>query len=250
MDLSKRVFVILSAVLFSLFSFTYSSIAQDDKQVFVMVEQMPQLHGDLDSLQNEIQYPAKAYKEKKEGRVIVQFVVTKEGEAEDLRVLRGISDGLDEEAKRLIKEAKFTPGKQRGKAVNVQYQIPVIFDRSEHASPETESNTETGEDEKEEEQFYVAVENMPQLKGGLAALQSKIEYPEMAKKAGVQGRVIVEFIVNKEGQPENPRVARGIGGGCDKEALRVIKQAEFKPGQQDGEPVRVKYSLPLTFSLQ
>ncbi len=106
------------------------------------------------------------------------------------------------------------------------------------------------DEEEEEEDFFVAVEQMPELKGGLASLQKQIEYPEMARKAGIEGRVIIQFIVNEKGQVEDPRVIRGIGGGCDKEALRVVKQAEFEPGRQRGKPVRVQYSLPIVFRLQ
>lgn len=105
-------------------------------------------------------------------------------------------------------------------------------------------------EEEEEEDFFVVVENMPQLKGGLAALQQKIRYPEMARKAGIEGRVIIQFIVNEQGRVEDPRVVRGIGGGCDEEALRVVKKAEFEPGRQRGQPVRVQYSLPIVFKLQ
>lgn len=104
--------------------------------------------------------------------------------------------------------------------------------------------------EEEEEDFFVVVENMPELIGGLAALQKNIRYPEMARKAGIEGRVIVQFIVNEEGKVENPRVIRGIGGGCDEEALRAVSLAEFKPGRQRGRPVRVQYSLPVIFRLQ
>lgn len=104
--------------------------------------------------------------------------------------------------------------------------------------------------EEEEEDFFVAVENMPELKGGLGELQKKIRYPEMARKAGIEGRVIIQFIVNEEGKVEDPRVVRGIGGGADEEALRVVKEAEFEPGRQRGKPVRVQYSLPITFRLQ
>ncbi|MGM0546384.1 MAG: energy transducer TonB [Bacteroidota bacterium] len=105
-------------------------------------------------------------------------------------------------------------------------------------------------EEEEEEDFFVAVEDMPELKGGLAALQQKINYPDMARKAGIEGRVIIQFIVNEQGEVEDPKVVRGIGGGCDEEALRVVKEAEFEPGQQRGKPVRVQYSLPITFQLQ
>lgn len=106
------------------------------------------------------------------------------------------------------------------------------------------------ENEEEKEDFFVAVEQMPELKGGLAGLQQCVKYPDMARKAGIEGRVIVQFIVNKEGKVENPRIIRGIGGGADKEALRCVEQSEFTPGMQRGVPVRVQYSLPVVFKLQ
>lgn len=106
-------------------------------------------------------------------------------------------------------------------------------------------------DEKEkEEDFFVVVENMPELIGGMKKLQGCVNYPEMARKAGIEGQVVVQFVVNKKGNVEDPRVIRGIGGGADKEALRCVKQAEFKPGRQRGKPVRVQYSLPVIFRLQ
>ncbi len=106
------------------------------------------------------------------------------------------------------------------------------------------------EDEEEEEDFFVVVEDMPELIGGLASIQNEIRYPEMARRAGIEGRVYVQFIVNEQGQVEDPQVIRGIGGGADEEALRAVKQAEFKPGMQRGRPVRVQYSLPVVFRLQ
>lgn len=106
------------------------------------------------------------------------------------------------------------------------------------------------EDEEEEEDFFVAVEQMPELIGGLAELQKQINYPDQARQAGIEGRVIIQFIVTEDGQVEDPQVVRGIGGGADEEALRVVRQAEFEPGQQRGEPVRVQYSLPIIFQLQ
>jgi protein TonB len=102
----------------------------------------------------------------------------------------------------------------------------------------------------DEEDFFVVVENMPELIGGLGALQRKVKYPEMARRAGIEGRVTVQFIVNEAGQVENPRVIRGIGGGCDEAALDAVKQAKFTPGMQRGRPVRVQYSLPIVFRLQ
>jgi len=104
--------------------------------------------------------------------------------------------------------------------------------------------------EDKDDHVFVAVEQQPKLDDRLNSLQKKIQYHEMARKAGIEGRVYVQFVVNKKGQVKNPHVIRGIGGGCDKEALRVIKQAKFKPGLQRGRPVKVQMSLPIVFRLQ
>lgn len=106
------------------------------------------------------------------------------------------------------------------------------------------------EEEEPEEDFFVVVEEMPELIGGLASIQNEIKYPEMARRAGIEGRVYVQFIVNEKGEVEDPRVIRGIGGGADEEALRAVRKAKFKPGMQRGRPVRVQYSLPVVFRLQ
>ena len=106
------------------------------------------------------------------------------------------------------------------------------------------------EPEEEEPEIFVIVEDMPELIGGLAGLQSKIRYPEIAKKAGVEGRVIVQFIVDEQGNVVDPVVVRGIGAGCDEEAIRAVQQAQFQPGKQRGKAVRVKMSLPITFKLR
>ena len=106
------------------------------------------------------------------------------------------------------------------------------------------------EAEEAEEEIFVVVEQMPELIGGIAALQKEIRYPEMARQAGVNGRVFVQFIVDEMGNVSNPVVLRGIGGGCDEEALRVIKKAKFKPGMQRGKAVKVRYVIPIVFKLR
>lgn len=111
--------------------------------------------------------------------------------------------------------------------------------------PQEEEATEDDEDD-----FFVLVEEMPELIGGLQALQKEVQYPERALRANIEGRVYVQFIVNEKGEVENPRVVRGIGGGCDEEALRVVKMAKFKPGLQRGRPVRVQYNLPVIFMIR
>ncbi len=106
------------------------------------------------------------------------------------------------------------------------------------------------EHEEPEDGFFILVEQMPELIGGLESLQRNVRYPERALRANIQGRVYVQFIVNERGEVENPQVIRGIGGGCDEEALRVVSQARFKPGMQRGRPVRVQYNLPVIFMIR
>lgn len=116
--------------------------------------------------------------------------------------------------------------------------------------PPPPAPVEEEEAEEEEPEIFVIVEDMPELIGGLASIQSKIKYPEIAKKAGVEGRVIVQFVIDREGNVTDPQVVRGIGGGCDEEAVRAVLQAKFKPGKQRGKPVPVRMSLPVTFKLK
>ncbi|MBN2731844.1 MAG: TonB family protein [Balneolaceae bacterium] len=102
-----------------------------------------------------------------------------------------------------------------------------------------------------EEDFFVAVEDQPELIGGIGELQKKVTYPPRCKRAGIEGRVTVQFIVNTQGEVENPKVIRGIGGGCDQAAIEAIKEhAKFKPGRQRGKAVNVQMSLPILFRLQ
>jgi protein TonB len=100
-----------------------------------------------------------------------------------------------------------------------------------------------------EPEVFVVVERMPELIGGTNAVQQYIVYPEIARLAGIEGRVFVEFVIDEQGNVVNPRVVRGIGGGCDEAALAAVKKIKFKPGMQRGKPVRVRYTLPVTFKL-
>jgi TonB family protein len=97
-------------------------------------------------------------------------------------------------------------------------------------------------------------EKIPEYPGGIEAfykmLSKSIRYPPTARRNGTQGRVIVSFVIETDGSLINVKVARGIGDGCDEEAIRVIKlSSPWKPGIQNGKAVRVAYSVPVSFSL-
>jgi protein TonB len=91
---------------------------------------------------------------------------------------------------------------------------------------------------------------MPEVIGGLYSIQSKIKYPEIAKRAGIEGKVYVQAFIDEDGNVANAKIIKGIGGGCDETALDAVKQTKFKPGRQRGTPVKVQVSIPIVFKLQ
>ena len=119
----------------------------------------------------------------------------------------------------------------------------------EYVAPEIE------EEEVVEAEVFTIVEEMPSYPGGDAKmyeyLGKNIKYPQIARESSIQGRVFVNFVVEPDGSVSNVKVLRGIGGGCDEEAMRVVKtMPKWKPGKQRGKAVRVSYTLPVVFKLQ
>ena len=117
---------------------------------------------------------------------------------------------------------------------------------SPEASTTAESSSSATGDDGE---VYMIAEDPPELSGGMKALQKSIQYPEMAKEAGIEGRVIVQFVVDKDGTVTNPMVTKGVHEQLNEAALEAVTQQAFSPGRQDGEPVKVQMSLPVTFRL-
>jgi len=102
----------------------------------------------------------------------------------------------------------------------------------------------------EEPTYFVAVEEMPEPVGGIKAIQEKIIYPEIAKRAGVEGKVYILAFVDESGNVTKAQVLKGIGAGCDEAALDAVLKTKFKPGKQRGKPVKVQVSIPVIFKLQ
>lgn len=136
-----------------------------------------------------------------------------------------------------------------------------IEDEMEMEDTEADENTavevaqvvEEEETAAEEEVFNI-VEDMPEFPGGQMALlkfiAKSVKYPVIAQENGIQGRVFVAFVVNKDGSVTDVRIARGVDPSLDKEAIRVVKSLpKWKPGMQRGKPVRVSYSVPINFVL-
>ena len=313
--------------------------AASKTNALTVVDEMPELIGGLKALQEQLRYPAVAREAGIEGRVIISFVVDKEGRVTEAEIVKGLGSGLDEEAVRVITEAQFKPGRHDGEIVPVKLSIPFTFKLntsdttsdtfrmlnetftlkhpemskedmyaftlsvyaglsdyrsqiqtleerlqnnpapSEKATIEAELKTlqqqvkqhiearfseiqvqdatRTPEGNVElpmkmapaERAQADEVDHMPKLIGGPEAIQADLKYPTIAKRAGIEGRVILRFVVDEQGRAVDPEVVQGLGGGCDEEALRVLQQTRFEPALKDGQPVPVEIALPITFKL-
>jgi protein TonB len=135
---------------------------------------------------------------------------------------------------------------------DVDFDASLDLDESLDTGQKPTAPSEKGEEESKdvEDEIFVAVEESPELIGGMAALREDVEYPRFARKAGVEGRVIVQFVVGKDGSVQDPTVIRGVHDLLDKAAVKAVKKQKFTPGKQRGRPVRVQMSLPVTFTLK
>jgi len=139
--------------------------------------------------------------------------------------------------------------------VEVEEDLTIDVEADEETVVEDYVPIEVEEEVVEEAPIFTVVESMPEFKGGMAELYkylgNNIKYPVMAKESGIQGKVYVTFVVERDGSITDVRVLRGIGGGCDEEAVRVVQDMpKWTPGKQRGKPVRVQYNLPVRFTLQ
>lgn len=241
--------------------------------VFTVVEVMPEFPGGqgalLQFLAKSIKYPVIAQQNGIQGRVTCSFVVGKDGVIRNIEVIRGVDPSLDLEATRVISMMpKWKPGMQKGKEVSVKYTVPVTFrlqgkeDNKPTPLPAGEGDNEItvvgyGEQKSADTsgQVFAIVEKMPQFPGGEKAINEFIsktlQYPVIAQENGIQGKVVCSFIINQDGSVTDAEVVSGVDPSLDREALRIVSaMPKWTPGTQRGKAVRVKYTMPVTFTLQ
>jgi TonB family protein len=231
------------------------TVPSTNKAVFTEVEQVPVFPGGEKGfskfLAATIKYPAEAVKNKVQGRSIITFIVEEDGSLSNIRIVRSLGSGTDEEAIRALKiSPKWKPGKQNGHTVRVQYSVPVSFKLDKN----NRSAAVISKEELGDKPVLTAVEWAPTFPGGEAGfnqfLAKNTKYPAAAREKNVQGRVIASFVVEEDGSLTDIKIVRGIGYGTDEEALRVLKLSpKWKPGIQNGHTVRVQYSVPISFAL-
>lgn len=230
-----------------------------DKSIFFSdnVEVLPEYPGGVENLvvflRSNINYPEKAKEDGTTGNVDVTFIVEKDGSISNVKVKKSLSEECDREAIRVVNSMPdWTPGKQEGKVVRVGLELPIFFSL-DYGSKTTVYNSD---EINEGDSIFTLVKQMPEFPGGTSALMeylgANINYPEQAKKDSIQGRVFVNFIVEKDGTIGKVNVLRGVGGGCDEESIRVIKSMPaWTPGRdENGNAVRVSYNIPIKFTLE
>jgi TonB family protein len=221
---------------------------QTEERVFGDPLEQPTFQGgDLNKfkkwVQDNLKYPAKAKEKNISGKVYVQYVVSNTGDVVDVKVVRSVDPLLDEEAMRVVKSSpKWEPASSKGVKVKIQFTMPILFANDQQKPAQTN------------EKAPGKVDQMPVFPGGEKAfgefIGKEVKYPEDAKKAGINGKVFIKFVVNKEGNVVNSTIARGVSPSLDNEALRVInKMPKWTPGKQGGKDVDVELTVPIAFVL-
>ena len=223
-------------------------------EVFQVVEEQPMFPGGMEEmmkfLQQNVKYPKEAYEQGKQGRVIVQFVVNTDGSISNDTIVRSVDPLLDAEALRVVRSMpNWTPGKQKGEPVRVRFTLPVTF-RLDNGKESTQKAETTNSEE-----VFKVTEELPQYPGGNAELMKylakNIRYPKGAQEQGIQGRVIVQFTVQKDGSITDSKVVKPAHTLLDAEALRVVDaMPKWIPAKQRGKEVACYFTIPVMFRLQ
>ncbi|MFD2148467.1 energy transducer TonB [Mucilaginibacter antarcticus] len=207
----------------------------DTSQVYSQVSVQPSFPGGIAAfgkfIGNTVIYPAGDRENGTSGKVIVSFVVEKDGSLSNLDAVRGPSETLKAEAVRVLKlSPKWQPGTQADKPVRVSYTVPIAF-------------TLEADDDK------------PSFPGGMESfgkyLASNIKYPAVDRNAGIQGKVILTFVVEADGTLSDIKSVRSPSQTLTDEAIKVMKKSpKWNPGTKDGKAARFAFVTPVNFALE
>ena len=220
---------------------------------YATVEQKPMFNGEDAGkfglwVFDNIKYPEEAYKSGAQGRVTLQFVISRKGDIKDVKVVKSSGNELlDNEAMRVVSMSPaWTPGKVEGKPVDVLFTFPVVFKLQ---GEETEAAGEAV--------AFAEVEQKPTFMGNEPVQFTKwvfgqLKYPEEAKEKQIQGRVTLQFTIAKDGNVKDVTIAKSSGSKIlDDEALRIVSMSpQWEPGKHNGEPVDVRFTFPVVFQVR
>ncbi len=214
------------------------SVFEEKNDVYSYVEQMPEFPGGqaelMKFLQQNLDYPSDARAAGAEGKVVAQFVVNEDGSISSIKIIRSVFPSCDSEVVAILSRMpKWTPGMQNGSVVKVYFMLPVTFKLNE-------------------EDYTKPNITLPYYAEGGDSLrtfiQKNIQYPKAAKKNRVEGTVVLSFDVDSIGQAKNIKIYKGIGSGCDEEAIRILKLiSHWIPGTRDGKNVTMPFYMNVDF---
>lgn len=224
--------------------------ASEDDTPFLIVDEMPLFQGkDLNTfrswLQSQIRYPAEALKRGIEGRVVLSFIVERDGSVSTIQLLQSPDRILSEEARRVVSSSpKWTPGRQNGHLVRVRYMLPVDF-----SIPKKETAAQSTAAQKP------GVASMQFEIGNLNAFRSwamqRLRYPAGAREQQTEGSVVATFTVGRDGRVDDIRIAGKPDPQLAEEVRRVVKASPaWSPATRNGEATTVTVTLPVSFRIQ
>ncbi|MFT6053716.1 MAG: TonB family protein [Roseivirga sp.] len=224
--------------------------------IFMVVDESPTFPGGnakwQQFLKSNLKYPNQAIREGVQGAVYLSFVLDKEGHIDDVVVSRGIGAGCDEEAvKILLTSPNWNPAKVNGETVKARMAIRIVFKNGETKAIQ-DNITEKDFAEVEEKVYVSGLTATATYPGGATAwnkyLKSNIELPKQAIEKGIEGAVYLSFEVSDSGEISDVLVARGIGAGCDEEAVRLLKKStDWTPARINTEAVKSRQAIRIIF---
>lgn len=237
-----------------------------NEQIFSRYDKAPEFPGGDTALAHflneNIKYPQTALEAGIEGTVDATFVVRSDGKLSGIKIARGIGGGCDAEYIRVLKLMPcWKPGLRNGLSVDVIMVLSFTYDKNKYTSVgdditsnKNDSSTAGEISDINDRDVFAIVEEMPEFPGGDEAkiryLIDNLHYPQDARNSHIQGTVYASFIVEKDGSVTNIKILRGIGTSCDMEVIRVIQNMpHWIPGKQRGKPVRVRFNMPVRFTL-
>ncbi len=236
----------------------------------------PEPVGGMKAIEEKLIYPEHAKLYGLEGDVLVVATIDEKGNVTDVKIAKGIGLGCDEAAKKAVLSTKFIPAQNKGKVIASEVAFKVKFRLSEkpqfvsHSSPIKNKtgkedlkkylSAKTGSDtvktigseiDGNKKLTYIScnVEKCPKPKGGLEAVLDKLNYPLLAKRLKIEGKVTVEAEIDEFGFVLDTKVINGIGYGCDEAAEIAVLKTEFIPGENNGKTVRTKVEISVPFIL-
>ena len=210
-------------------------------------------------LHDHLIYPVQDLKEKTEGTVHITFEVTKEGKGMNAKIVESVTKDIDKEALRLLSLIEWFPPNPEVVIGNAKQSVEINFSVSKYKKWVKERGYDKAlftdisgdtslavyETADKGASFFNEEKTFPEF------IYSNLEYPEIAKRQGLEGNIVMSFIIEPDGMVSNIRIKNGgIGGGCNEEAIRVMGMTKWKPALKDNKYVRFRMNYTMTFSLK